>query len=252
MGTGSMCTTRPAHKATVCRPRLCSAGSKFQQPVIDMPGCKWEEPCCISVALVADLPARAVSITPDLRHPTRCALLSLPCHASMLTWPRALWTPVERWGGMKRRDLTTWDWPPRLSLSRASTVCCCPCCSASSIWRSASCSSVPRREMLILHDQNRSSGRLSVRVERKAFDKALDIPSVTVSRSRQLDILSALSPARGEACQRSGICVRVALSSRLTLHKVKGGGGVDPCVCVLSMGGWGDVKEKTAEAAGDA
>ena len=25
------------------------------------------------------------------------------------TWPRALWTPVERWGGMKCTDLTTWD-----------------------------------------------------------------------------------------------------------------------------------------------
>ena len=26
------------------------------------------------------------------------------------TWPRALWTPVERWGGMRCTDLTTWDW----------------------------------------------------------------------------------------------------------------------------------------------
>ena len=106
--------------------------------------------------------------------------------------------------------------------------------------------------MLILRGKSRDSGRPSVQVERTAFDEALDVLGMTVSRSRQLDMWSALSRARGEVCQRSGICARVASYSPLTLHKVKGGGGVDPCVCVPSMGGWGDVKEKTAEAAGDA
>ena len=123
-----------------------------------------------------------------LWHPTPMVLLSLPRQATRLTWPRALWIPVERWGGIKSRLLTTWDCPPRLSLSRASTVCCCPCCSASWIWRSASSSSVPRREMLILHAH---------------------------------DTVGAVRPARDHACQGSGACARLAALARPTLHKVE-------------------------------
>ena len=32
------------------------------------------------------------------------------------TWPRALWTPVEPGGGVKSRDLATWDWQLQISL----------------------------------------------------------------------------------------------------------------------------------------